>query len=195
MNPSVEIVDFPDDPEDLVREAAAMLVREFAEHWPKAWPTIDPALEEVRQALSPDRLCRAALSKETGGLVGWIGGMSSYDGNVWELHPLVVDSECRGQGIGAALVEDLARLARDRGGLTLWVGSDDEDDMTSLAGVDLYDGLLDRLGHIRNVKGHPYEFYQKMGFIIIGAIPDANGPGKPDILLAKRLSGGPWADS
>ena len=103
----------------------------------------------------------------------------------------MVSSEWRGRGIGAALVEDLARLARGRGGLTLWVGSDDEDDMTSLAGVDLYDGLFDRLQGIRNLKGHPYEFYQKLGFSIVGAIPDANGYGKPDILLAKRLSGGP----
>ena len=191
MKSSFSIKDFPADDEDLVREAAAMLVREFAEHWPKAWPSIGPAIDDVREVLGPGRICRAALSDESGHLTGWIAGTPTYDGHVWELHPLVVSGEWRGRGIGAALVEDLARLARERGGLTLWVGSDDEDDMTSLAGVDLYDGLFDRLRGIRNLKGHPYEFYQKLGFSIVGAIPDANGYGKPDILLAKRLSGGP----
>ena len=191
MSPAFSIVDFPAHDRDLVREAAAMLVREFAEHWPKAWPTIDPALKEVREVLGPDRICRAALSDKTGRLIGWIAGTPTYDGHLWELHPLVVASKWRGGGIGKALVEDLARLARDRGGLTLWVGTDDEDDMTSLAGVDLYDGIFDRLQRIRNLKDHPYEFYQRLGFTIVGAIPDANGYGKPDILMARRLSGGP----
>jgi len=33
-----------------------------------------------------------------------------------------------------------------------------------------------------------YEFYQKLGFTIVGIIPDANGWGKPDILVAKRVN-------
>jgi aminoglycoside 6'-N-acetyltransferase I len=61
--------------------------------------------------------------------------------------------------------------------------------MTSLSGVDLYDDLPNHLAHIRNVKGHPYSFYLKCGFVIAGAVPDANGPGKPDILMAKRVRG------
>jgi aminoglycoside 6'-N-acetyltransferase I len=31
------------------------------------------------------------------------------------------------------------------------------------------------------------EFYQKQGFVIIGVMPDANGLGKPDILMAKSV--------
>ena len=34
---------------------------------------------------------------------------------------------------------------------------------------------------------HPYEFYVKMGYKIVGVIPDANGIGKPDIWMAKRV--------
>jgi hypothetical protein len=37
------------------------------------------------------------------------------------------------------------------------------------------------------LRGHSYEFYQKLGFSIIGAMPDANGLGKPDIYMAKPL--------
>jgi hypothetical protein len=40
---------------------------------------------------------------------------------------------------------------------------------------------------IKNLHRHPFEFYQKAGFSIVGVVPDANGPGKPDILMAKRL--------
>jgi len=42
--------------------------------------------------------------------------------------------------------------------------------------------------HIRNLGRHPYEFYQKLGYVIVGVIPDANGLGKPDILMAKSVA-------
>jgi hypothetical protein len=32
-----------------------------------------------------------------------------------------------------------------------------------------------------------YEFYQKQGYVIVGVMPDANGLGKPDILMAKSV--------
>jgi len=46
------------------------------------------------------------------------------------------------------------------------------------------------LGHarrIRNLRRHPYGFYQKLGFALVGVLPDANGPGRPDIFMAKRV--------
>jgi aminoglycoside 6'-N-acetyltransferase I len=106
---------------------------------------------------------------------------------VWELHPLVVDPAHQGQGIGRALVADLERQVRDRGGLTLQLGSDDVDNMTTLSGVDLYPNVLEHLAALRNLRRHPYEFYQKLSFVVVGVVPDANGFGKPDILMAKRV--------
>ena len=47
--------------------------------------------------------------------------------------------------------------------------------------------VFEHVARIRNLKGHPYEFYQKLGYVIVGVIPDANGPGKPDIIMARRI--------
>lgn len=182
----MRIVDLDPDDTSLVRQAAELLVIGFREHWPNAWPDMKAALAEVREMLAPENICRAAIDDE-GVLLGWIGGLPGYGGNVWELHPLVVRPDRQRQGIGRALVTDLEAQAAGRGALTLWVATDDEDEMTSLAGVDLYDDLLGHLAAIRDRKGHPFRFYQKCGFIIAGVVPDANGPGKPDILMAKRV--------
>ena len=93
----------------------------------------------------------------------------------------------QGQGIGRALVQDLEEQVRARGALVITLGSDDEDGMTSLANVDLFENLWEKIRDIQNYKHHPFEFYQKMGYVISGIVPDANGPGKPDILMAKRV--------
>jgi aminoglycoside 6'-N-acetyltransferase I len=73
--------------------------------------------------------------------------------------------------------------------LTLWVGADDEDKRTSLGGADLYPNPLEKLAsiHARPSQQHPFVFYRKLGFALAGVLPDANGRGKPDIYLAKRL--------
>ena len=119
-------------------------------------------------------------------MLGWIGGIPGYDGKVWELHPLVVRSDVRRMGIGRALVSDLEARVRERGALTLWLGTDDVTNMTTLSGIDLYPDVLGHLANIQNLRGHPYEFYSQLGFSLIGAMPDANGWGKPDIYMAKR---------
>ncbi len=184
----VRIVDLDPDDERAIGQIAAMLVAGFKEHWPDAWPDLESALEEVRESLGEDRLSRVALD-ERGEAVGWIGGISQYHGNVWELHPLVVRPDQQGRGIGRALVADLEERVRERGGITLWAGSDDEAGQTTLSGVDLYPDVWEHVARIANPGRHPYEFYQKLGFVIVGVMPDANGPGKPDIYLAKRVSG------
>lgn len=168
-----------------MRQAAALLVEGFREHWPDAWPDMESALDEVRRLVEPENICRVALDGDE--VIGLVGGLPEYDGNVWELHPMVVRADRHGQGVGRALVADLEAQVRTRGGLTIMLGTDDEDGMTSLAGADLYTDLWQQIANIRNLKGHPYEFYQKCGFSIIGVIPDANGRGKPDILMAKRV--------
>jgi aminoglycoside 6'-N-acetyltransferase I len=173
---------------DAQRETAARLLHEeFAqEKWGFSWDTMDDAREEIAEMIDPERLCLAALDDDAQ-MLGWIGGIPEYDGHVWELHPLVVHPEKRGQRIGAALVAALENRVRALGGLTIMLGTDDVSEMTTLGGADLYVNLWAQIASIRNLKRHPFEFYHKLGYVIIGVMPDANGPGQPDIFMGKSL--------
>jgi aminoglycoside 6'-N-acetyltransferase I len=182
----MKIINLSPDNDHLIQQAAQLLVDAFREHWPDAWTTLAEGLEEIHEMLESDRICRVAVD-EQGNLLGIIGGIPGYDGNVWELHPLAVQPSRQAHGIGRALVEDLEEQVRLKGGLTITLGSDDEDSMTSLSDVNLYENLWEKIRDIRNFKKHPFQFYQKLGYVITGVVPDANGRGKPDILMAKRI--------
>lgn len=182
----MEIITLSIGNDTLVQQAAQLLVDAFREHWPDAWPTLKEGLQEVQEMLEPGRICRVAVDQK-GDLLGIVGGIPGYDGNVWELHPLAVRPSLQGQGIGRTLVEDFEGQVRARGGLTITLGSDDEDGMTSLSNSNLYENLWEKVRDIRNLKHHPFEFYQKLGYVITGVVPDANGVGKPDILMGKRV--------
>jgi aminoglycoside 6'-N-acetyltransferase I len=179
------IIDLRPDAEELIDQAAVILLEAF-QHRTEEWQDVDSARQEVLASLAPDRISRVSVD-ESEAVAGWIGGMPTYGGRVWEIHPLVVRGSQRRRGIGRALVQDLERLAAARGALTLWAGSDDENEETSLSGKDLYTDIPASIRNIRNIREHPYEFYLRLGFQIAGVVPDANGRGKPDILLAKRV--------
>jgi aminoglycoside 6'-N-acetyltransferase I len=170
----------------LIDQVAAMLVTAFRDHT-LSWPDHAAGMEEVQQSFGAGRISRVALD-DVGNAIGWVGGIEQYDGNVWELHPLVVRPDQQGRGVGRALVEDFERVVHTTtAATTIWLGTDDEDGRTSLSGVDLYPDPWTHIANIRNPGGHPYEFYRRMGFAIVGVMPDANGPGKPDIFMSKRI--------
>ena len=185
---SVRIVDVTADSIQLIEDAAALLLDAFRGRTAD-WNDLDATRQEVVTSLEPGKISRVALDVD-GRVIGWIGGIPIYRGNVWELHPLVVEASHRRKGIGRALVEDLERLVAVRGGLTLWLGSDDENDETSVSGVDLYQDPAAAIRDLKKLRGeHPHEFYTRLGFRVMGVLPDANGRGKPDIFFAKRIGG------
>ena len=186
---AIRIIDLLPEDEKAVNQTAALLIEGFREHNPVSWPDMEKALKEVRESFQDDRISRVAVDEE-GNVLGWIGGIHlhpQYQGRLWELHPVVVQPSRQRQGIGRALVKDLDEQIFQRGGAVIYLGTDDEDNMTTVAGIDLYPDVLEHLLNIKNIKGHPYEFYQKMGYTIVGVMPDANGPGQPDIYMAKRV--------
>ncbi|MGI6174938.1 MAG: GNAT family N-acetyltransferase [Christensenellales bacterium] len=154
---------------------------------PIGWATLKDALDEIQERLIPENTILAAVEEDT--VLGWGGILSPvYNGNVFELHPLAVRSDRRKQGIGRAIVIALEDAAKQQGGLTIYLGADDEKEEgeTSFANVDLYENLPKRIETF-NPGTHQSGFYMKLGYKIIGVMPDANGVGKPDIVFGKRL--------
>ena len=156
--------------------------REFAPNW---LPHLNDARQRVLESLQSGRISRVLLD-DANEVVGWIAGTHQY-GHVWELHPMVVAEPQQGKGYGRLLVRDLERLVAERGALTLLVGTSDETDRTTLFGADLYDDTPNHLAKLSSTRSHPLDFYLKVGFTVVGVVPDAEGPGQPTITLAKRV--------
>lgn len=67
------------------------------------WPTVKDALEEIEERLIPENTLLAAV--EGTAVIGWGGILApTYDGNVFELHPLAVRADKRRLGVGRAIV-------------------------------------------------------------------------------------------
>lgn len=182
--PAIEFVELGQDPA-LMEDAASLLTRTFKGLGKDAWPTIESARQEVAECVAAPNVAVALLVD--GRLAGWIGARPMYE-LTWELHPLLVDAALQGSGYGRALVAELERRAAARGVIGFVLGTDDETGATSLSAVRLdASNYLKELAALTDRKNHPFEFYRKCGYIVVGAIPDANGPGKPDIWMWKRL--------
>lgn len=176
----MELVEITRADRDYLSDAAELLRKAFPHSYS------DCADEEMQLCTEPERIALGAV--ENGRLIGFVGAIPQYGVTGWELHPLVVSEDCRSMGVGTRLCARLEELLAQRGCLTVYLGSDDEFGTTSLYGTDLFEDTYEKILGIKNLNRHPYEFYQKVGYKIVGVIPDANGIGKPDIWLAKSLA-------
>ena len=166
---------------------AARILREALAHLPSAYNAPGEAEAEVAlRCTDNDWLGHAALEGER--LVGWIGAIRTYS-HGWEIHPLVVAPDRQRGGIGSALLAALEARARGEGVLTLFLGSDDDYGGTSLFGRDLWPNVVSHVAATAaTARGHALTFYRRHGYEIVGLLPDVNGSGRPDIMLAKRLT-------
>jgi len=176
----MNIINLSLDDNEKVEQTAQLLFESF-----DSWTTIKQAMEDVIESLTGEKISRVVVDP-SGQVVGWIAGNSQYNGNVWELHPLVVNKNHRMKGIGRRLVSDFEECVIQRGGITIMLGADDEGGSTTLANVNLYPDIHSHMARFKG-QSHPTSFYQKLGYAISGVIPDANGIGKPDIMMAKRV--------
>ena len=179
----MKIINMTELNEEQIIQAAQILTDSI----PIGWPTLKEALEEIEERLIPENTLLAAIHDDI--VIGWGGILAPiYEGNVFELHPLAVRSDQRQQGVGRAIVKALEDEARNQGGLTIYLGADDEKEggETSFANVDLYEDFPEKIKNFSSGT-HQAGFYSKLGYRIIGVMPDANGIGKPDIFFGKRL--------
>jgi aminoglycoside 6'-N-acetyltransferase I len=182
----MKIIDATTDA-NLNKQMAVVLLAGFSDTGTNAWQTLEECLEEVRDSLDAKKISRIAID-ESEEVLAWTIGAEIYDGHTWELELLVVRRDKQLKGIGRKMLEDFEGQVKKRNGLVVFLGSDDENNRTSLGGVELYPNPLEHLANIKNIGGHPFEFYQKCGYTIVGVVPDANGFGKPDIYMTKQVS-------
>jgi aminoglycoside 6'-N-acetyltransferase I len=169
------------------RAQAAGILRRALAHMPSAFD--GPGEAEAEVALTAtDRDRRGWAALDGGTVVGWIGAIAVYS-HGWELHPLAVDPASQGRGVGAALVAALEAAARAAGVLTVYLGTDDDYGGTSLFGRDLFPGAIGKAASVEVTTRHPIGFYRRLGYEVVGVMPDVNGAGRPDIYMAKRVGG------
>ena len=151
------------------------------------WSYSDQTLakEELDELLSEEYLLYAYLLDTR--VIGIVGARPAYGNTAFELHPLAVTQNSQRKGIGKLLMEHIEKEASKLGCITMFLGTDDEHFRTSLSEENLYDNFFEAIKNIKNYKDHPYTFYEKQGYKIVGVIPDANGYHKPDIMMAKSI--------
>ena len=169
--------------EQSVKQCASLICTNF-----KDIADYNIAYDIADRSLSDENKINLAAIDEESNIVGWICGIEQYNIHVWEIQPLVVSKSAHGQGIGRKLVQAFEKEASLRGGITIILGIQDEYNETSLSSTNIYENTFDKIKNIRNLKKSPFEFYLKTGFKIVGVIPDSNGIGKPDILIAKKVA-------
>lgn len=169
---------------ELKLQAAKILMTAFGDLG-SAWPDMRSAIDEVEDCVDNLNICLGLCDGER--LLGWVGLRPMYE-KTWELHPLVVAPDAQGKGVGRRLLGEIEQAAKARGLIGIALGTDDDHFRTSLSQIDIdEETVFDQLRNIRNLAGHPYEFYRKCGYMIVGMIPNANGRRKPDIWMWKGI--------
>ena len=167
--------------ENTIKQAAEILNQEF----PGMCPDINSALIEVNECIGEPNICIGI--KNGNNLVGWAGLRPMYE-VTWELHPMVIKNEYQRKGYGKILLNELEKIALKRKIIGIFAGSDDETNSTSLSEKDITkENIFYEIQNVKNYRNHPYDFYIKCGYLIVGIIPNANGDRKPDIWLWKDI--------
>ncbi|AOR25019.1 GNAT family N-acetyltransferase [Clostridium taeniosporum] len=165
-----------------IKQCAMLLKTNFKDFY-----NIEIAKKAVFNSIDERKISIIAVD-ENNNVLGWICGVEEYNAHVWEIQPLVIRKENQGNGIGKLLIGELEKLVALRGGITIILGTQDEGNSTSLSGKDIYTDIFKQIENIKNLNHNTYEFCLKLGYKIVGVIPDSNGFGKPDILMAKRVT-------
>jgi aminoglycoside 6'-N-acetyltransferase I len=184
----MKIVDFPETDKLTLEKLIQLTWEAGKQHNPFWLPTTKDAKDEVHEALSSSKICRVLMDGELP--LGW-GAIVPQGYGVWELHPLVIDPAYHRKGYGKYLVGELEKLAVAAGATTMVLSTADAIGATTIGGIGLYDDPLGRLTKIDVTnagEGHAFQFWRKVGYSLVGVLPDAEGRGVPSIQFSKRLT-------
>ena len=171
--------------ENTINQAALILLESFPEADTRPDIGRKKALDTVNECTADGNI--AAGLKLKSQLIGWAGLRPMYE-KTWELHPLAIKPEFQRKGYGRILLNELEKIAQGKGIIGIVAGSDDETNSTSLSEKEITgENIFEEIKNIRNHRNHPFEFYKKCGYSIVGVIPNANGQNKPDIWLWKDI--------
>jgi aminoglycoside 6'-N-acetyltransferase I len=163
-----------------------VLVR-AASRFSSAFPTPEAALGELLDvARTPDALSFVALNL-AGEVCGLVGAAPLRSSSVLRVYPLVVDPPFQRRGVGRTLVRALESAALSSGMTTLMMTLEDEAGLTSLAGRSLFPDPLAPMTRFVPPASHPSAFLKRLGFALTGVIPEAAGPGRPELWFVKAL--------
>lgn len=181
---SRKIIDLKASDLDRIVAISGFLFDCFQKYSPKWLPDQEHCIKQIHDSFNVDRRSRVMLN-EDGQPVGWIGAI--IDDDSWEIHPIAVSPDHQGRGVGKMLVADIEDLARSTGAVSVWAGTSDETNSTSFSRIDLYNELTRAFENIEAPDDHPIKFWLKIGYSLVGVMPDDEGLGQPSIHFAKRL--------
>lgn len=181
---AARIIDLVEEHIDLIDQLGQVLLDAFARFSPGWLATLEDAVGEVSESLEAGRRSRILVNEDQD-VIGWIAAFE--DDNMWEIHPIVVAPDYQRRGYGRMLVDDMMSLAREGGASAVWAGTGDETGATSLSQEDLYADPLGAMARLTAEPGHPVHFWRKLGFTLVGVLPDEEGRDMPGIHFAKRI--------
>lgn len=169
----------------LVDEIAEFLVECFRAYASEWIPDKATGLMKIKESFSVGRRSRV-LTNDEGIALGWAGAIVGK--NMWEIHPIAVSPAYQRKGYGSLLIDDIVGLARTNGAAGVWAGTGDTTGSTSFSTVDLYRDAASAMMDVKAPEDHPVHFWSRMGFSLVGVLPDEEGLGRPGIHFAKRIA-------
>jgi len=181
---------FINEAPEIREQAVKILLESF--HADEMWPDLDEkkARETVNDSVDDKNICIGL--KVENELAGWVCLSPMYgkikNEETWYLHPLAISTKFKGRGYGKILMLEIEKLAQEKNIIGILLGSGDEANKTSLSDKDIIgENVPDEIKNIKNYKNHPYEFYQKCGYSIVGIVPNGYGLRRTDIWLWKDI--------
>jgi len=176
---------------DPLGQEDAALLRGVADLLVIAFPTIyagnvTQALADVVQFAPEDRSLVARDSE--GAPIGWVRMEHFKKQSSAEIKLVAVHPTRRRQGVGRTLVMASEERMRVIGCVTMLATVGDTRGRTNLYGMDVTEDAPRLLANFACHADHPAGFFLKIGYRLVGLLPDAYGPGKHDLTLARRIT-------